>query len=547
MNIYILARSFNTQKKFLSNNPHLQNCSKFILGATSFFEEINNIIKHEESPCLILHDDVITPEDFLSNTESTIKILNENYEWGIAGNAGISTVAESNSKCVRFICDPHGSTNSTTDIFPAQSIDGNAILLNTPILRNKVSLPDFKGFQFYDIILSIETIKSGLAVLICPSLYLFHSSKGSQNNWNNFLPKVLPYFRRTLRNSSLTTLNGLIDNSQPAGDVDIVIDSLKVAATKHSKSLALVIRTCGKRNELLERTICSSLSLLVKFKFTKARLYVAYGNNSEITDELKFKLLTIFPNQIEFIFIPTSKPDNRFELIVKAVRKLEEDYIWFVDDDDWLFPNGASLLDYSLNCFIKNKTFFVGSSHFKEKNLENNPYGPVEEQRYFPPQDFIKNFSGDNYTPLPSCIFPRDSLKNLLSDIHLKNITYFEDYFCILSIMLSQNFSVCLLDLLYVGISIREDSDQSVSSLDRTVWDESKLYVFSYLMKDVNYYQYKLLECLKNQPRSLSSSSDADRLLRYIEIFLRTKFWQRIRPSVRNFYRICKRLKNLNK
>ena len=171
----------------------------------------------------------------------------------------------------------------------------------------------------------------------------------------------------------------------------------------------------------------------------------------------------------------------------------------------------------------------------------------MEEQRYFPPQDFIKNFSGDNYTPLPSCIFPRDSLKNLLSDIHLKNITYFEDYFCILSIMLSQNFSVCLLDLLYVGISIREDSDQSVSSLDRTVWDESKLYVFSYLMKDVNYYQYKLLECLKNQPRSLSSSSDADRLLRYIEIFLRTKFWQRIRPSVRNFYRICKRLKNLNK
>lgn len=68
-------------------------------------------------------------------------------------------------------------------------------------------------------------------------------------------------------------------------------------------------------------------------------------------------------------YFPCDLRDSRFLLVSEAIKNILSDYIWFVDDDDWLFPNSAEWLANTIRSAPSASTFFIGTEHFIEKKL----------------------------------------------------------------------------------------------------------------------------------------------------------------------------------
>lgn len=478
MNIYVVARSSESAEEFFKRHSFCKKNIRILLGEKSLFSVINNIIKTETAPALFVHDDIYFSKIFLDNAKKAIENLNDNYKsWGIVGNAGYAccSLGFNSSKIVRYIADPHGGPNLSGKIIPAETIDGNTILLNVPLLKEKnVYLPEISGFHCYDIILSIESIIKGLGVYIVPYLLCYHKSGGSQKGFDLALsnPQIVEYFSKTLKNLYIDSINGRILNNKPNGKYDLPLLALKASQKVNPISVSIVIRTTFERKELLFRAVQSVKS------------FISNSGNSSIYNCFIFSSFLV--DSDNYLGIPIkcfhfSGEDSRFFLVKKAFSFLKSDYIWFIDDDDWMFPNEAKLLTSTLLSAPISSTFFVGSQHFIEESLCGSWLGNsrVYPDRYFCPKQFYLSPHGQNQIPFSGMIFPRNKLSKLLEKCDDYSITYYEDYLVELLDIFSEEFFPVIIDKLFIGISIRK-SGNTVTENDRTKWWCSEAAVLYY-------------------------------------------------------------------
>jgi hypothetical protein len=174
--IYVIARDEDAVKLFKENNPCITS-AKFCVNPSSIFKVISEILFSDADYAIICHDDVTYPSSFNSIINDLVSKLNTDWpKWGIAGNSGISVVQNvCDNRIVKYAIEDGELPSSIGHILPAETIDGNTILLNCRSLRNaKISIPQYDGMHEYDTILSIATQYHGLSVLICPELACFH-------------------------------------------------------------------------------------------------------------------------------------------------------------------------------------------------------------------------------------------------------------------------------------------------------------------------------------------------------------------------------------
>ena len=184
----------------------------------------------------------------------------------------------------------------------------------------------------------------------------------------------------------------------------------------------------------------------------------------------------------------TSSPggiDSRYRLVRFAAESIEADYFWFVDDDDWVFPNEAERLGLVVNTAPENSIVFVGSQHFEEASLARSPNADATSYRSkaarpFPAEDFLASLSGENHSPFCGVLLSRAALLNVPPAVY-ERVTYFEDYMTILSALLQEDCFPVTVDKLFAGISLRR-SGNSVTEKDRRTWNESMSELASHLV-----------------------------------------------------------------
>lgn len=486
MKIYVPARSKEKAEYFKKSNPKLNNV-EFVFEIDSLFDFINNIItSSDDDYAIIAHDDVFFSCNFNQLAKDLVTELNTEWpNWGICGNAGITPVGYNlgTPNIVRYLFDPHGGPNHQRDIFAAESIDGNTILLNCKALKEyNVKLPSLPGFQLYDISLSVETLGSGLAVLISPKLACFHNSGGNQKNFDEAKknPTFQDYLSDRLSNRSIATLNGPIAFTYKRINTqrfDIEMRALENAAIgKRKHRVAIAIRTQFRSSAMLFRTVQSVLAFIATSGETTLFIPVIITDKSEhIPDNIS--------QYAEVIAIDRYKNNNdtRFLLVQDALANVDADYFWFVDDDDWLFPNEAERVALSIACSPPGSIFFLGSQHFIErlpsKDKVFDPSYSISPGRYYFPQDWVKSLSGSNHIPFCGIIFCASTLRKLPDHI-FKHITYYEDYTLQLFSLLNSETVPVIIDKLIAGISIRNNSfdesmENTVTQEDRTSWKRS--------------------------------------------------------------------------
>ncbi len=490
--IHVVARSKEHADAFKKRHPALCAAIRIELGHTSYFDALNAIISRSNEPYVcIVHDDVTLNTSFGASVANLVQELDEHWpNWGLVGNAGVASfrVGYAGSNLVRYVSDPHGGPNLTGYVIPAQSVDGNVMLVNVSAVRRaKVSIPKGAGFHMYDLLLSISILSAGLAIFVAPQLACWHGSPGDPNGYLS--ASQLWWVRKSLsgsiRNRVIQTINGPIrvppnvPNEVEATRVDLDLDSLRVAARGRSRKVtAIVVRTQLRRDPLLRRTLETVNAFIASAgDHTEFRCFVVTDFEKENHD-----LAVPIPPVLR-VSVPEGS-DSRYKLVQHAAQNIDADYYWFIDDDDWLFPNEAERLALVVNLAPSNSIIFVDAQCFRESTLRESEATPgfCTPARRFAASSFLQSLTGFNHTPFCGAVFSRSSLASLTSEACAK-VTYYEDYMTLLLGLLGSRSVPIVVDRLYAAISIRE-SGNTVTETDRTKWNASMAELVSQLVSD---------------------------------------------------------------
>ncbi|QWK79608.1 hypothetical protein [Ochrobactrum sp. BTU1] len=396
-------------------------------GTSSLFELLQNIIAGDDDYALFVHDDVFLPSGINAHIEELKKELDADWpNWGICGNAGIvAPTLAGNSRACRYLFDPHGGPSLCGYMLPAETIDGNMILLNCRALRQaSVSLPNFKGFQFYDISLSIETLAAGLAVLIAPNLACYHDSKGNQSEFDSaFSAKGLrDYLANRLSNELVYTLNGTLKlpSARTQGQFDICGKAIENASTGRPKAtIAFVIIFGSQDDASLSRAVTDTLKFSEVSQNQSIRTYVVAGNSDKNIDRLSHSNITV-------INIDLPHCDDRKSFLIRdAINVIEEEFVLFIEDGDYIVSENAEYISNLLTCLPKNSSLVVENRFFFKDSTEDLKNTVSKKGRHS--HDWPLIFNGIDELPLCSVFYSTKTLKRNPIDIYDK-ITFFENY-----------------------------------------------------------------------------------------------------------------------
>jgi hypothetical protein len=195
------------------------------------------------------------------------------------------------------------------------------------------------------------------------------------------------------------------------------------------------------------------------------------------------------PDSFEFIEAKSpSGKDSRFLLVREAVSRVKSDYYFFVDDDDWMFPNHAVTLKRTLAISPKGSVVFVDTQHYLEDDWSgldsagSSSY-TLSAGSVFPARNYIKGLSGKNFTPFCGVVLPSSTFEGI-SDDAFEQVEYAEDYFLILRSLYKNGIPI-IFDGHLAGISIRKDGN-TVTDVGATKWQRAKANVGYHLMNDAS-------------------------------------------------------------
>lgn len=477
MKINVVARNEESATGFIDRHRFFSDRINVVRNASSLFEVISTIVADGDDVEIFCHDDVYLPSDFLDSVSQWIDEATRDWpNWGMAGNAGVPLfpMGLGAHEVIRFLADPHGGPSGCEKTIPCQSVDGNLMIFNCKALRSKgFVMPRFSGFHLYDLVAGIETHRCGLAVLASPALFCFHDSKGSQAGFENAWKSLgfQNYLAERLVNRKILTVNGPVDVKPPdqatvtAESFDLPLTALLNASEgRPQPSVEIVTRTTFERLGLLERN-CLSVDVANDVAGVEIGHTIVTGNRAA---PKTFCDRSVVIHESDLV-------DDRYELVFAAASRSDADFVWFVDDDDWVFPNRIALVLKALSVCSNEALVCGGAVQFSEEFWGEGlgvEFGESFPLRVFYGKDLVKSFSGHNFLPFSACLLPTKVLKKLPEDF-VKRITFFEDFATILFVASNAPDWTMFLPWPLTGISIRSDGLQSVSMESREEWNRS--------------------------------------------------------------------------
>lgn len=491
--IYRLCRDRVTKSRLKKETETYLLPKTEMLSNLDYFEFLRKIIK--ESPvkfALVCHDDVVLPINIEQRVNEAIRKADLQYgsaNWAIIGNAGIEMYTE---EIVRYIRDPHTFVIPNKSIIPHISthIDGNTMLLNISNIREKlVEIPlVMTGFHLYDLVLVTESYKKGLLSLIDSSLYVTHTSKGNQEDFDvaKSTKMFQDYWRDSFINHTIKTINGDIQIEQDysylkQGQNNQRQDYYELISRVHANSLSkkepktlyLGIRTTLNRIPRLFRLLDSVHALQGLVEGLNIKVIIAVNNiDRKIFEEEKGKIQSYLNLSINLKYIPK---DERYyprvlalKEIVNSVPDSGDNYVWFIDDDDFVIPTHFDMIK---NLLHEEIILVADSIVFEESwNSKSTKSIPSKSsfKNIFKGAEFYKTLTGDNYIPLCSVIYPVNVLKEVFEENQLLG-DFYEDYSIFL--LSQKDKEVRSYPLSIAGISYHGENVSTGKS--RTHWDYS--------------------------------------------------------------------------
>ena len=466
--------------------PHVLEIGK------NYFPFLSRILLEATSEyVLVCLDDVVLPEDISERVAVVIARANRAYgsgNWGVVGNSGIEFLSEKLRSWMKG-SDMVSIPSPTHCPILATSLGENSLLLNVVALkRNGVSLPSPSNLDcLHGLILSIECYRKGLICLIDSGLFASHKNirepilppEAAQWDW------FRQYWRERFINHRLLTTFGSVDIAQDTGYLmlaggnrredfyDLVESVAFGSCTNVEKTITILTRTQLKRIGKLKRLL-DSVRMGGSFLRGNTRLEVFLSVNGvgrDFADE-QIEILKKEYSDLKISSVFSEETVDyypRVRAIKSVVDTLDETadaYIWIVDDDDFIFSPAVRYL----SIFLDERAILVGDSEVFLEKWSGDASIPEASVKYkkFDGSLYADCFSGENYVPVCSSIYPLRVIKQVFDELGMKG-DYLEDYTLFL-------FSMSRVDVRHVPVSIAGISfhgENTVLENDRTHWEYS--------------------------------------------------------------------------
>ena len=492
MPVFIACRSQETAERWQEQNRHFPGLDfKPVLGCRSLYRLLNSAVHDScDGITLFTHDDNWFGVGIEARIHALVDELKLRFpNWAVCGNAGVSYDGR---KVYHYLHDPHCGPDQGVAPKPVLTVDGNLILLNAALLRQSgLVLPDLGGFHGYDLVLSLECYRRELLVLADRRLMTMHKSAGDQKGFDLFVKSrpFADYFSQRFINHRIITLNGPVDMSEsvdysyagspetPAACSDIMklFDAALIKSRVHQKpTLTVVCRSILNRPMMLQRAVGSfAQAQLEGGELLAIQGCIVTDKDYGLLEEELRRLRRLYPGLPldGRAFAANSERSSRVNLILQSLEAIDTDYIWFVDDDDFILPGAALHLGRVL--FAQANIVAVGHSLVFDEQWSAG-LELCESSRpgiQFRAENIFNSFNGDNHVPVCGCVFPPRLIKNSLAKQAARG-DYYEDYFLLLNILNSRRLEIEAVDANLCGVSWRK-GDNTINQLDRSNWDFS--------------------------------------------------------------------------
>ncbi len=526
--IYRLCRDEKTITRFKEEGRKYQLPEQVLITGPDYFTFIEGIIRDcKDDFALLCHDDVVVPLNIAERVAECIEKANQycgSEKWGMVGNAGVEAIS---LRTVRFLKDPHTAVvpYRSTPI-PVVSVDGNVTLLNIKNLRkNKFELPaTVRGFHMYDFISLVECYRKKLLVLADSSLYVYHRSGGVQKGFDEFSSgsNFQEYWTKNFVNHTVHTINGPVkilnpdygylkeDSKDHRMDFYSLVKKqiLSIEDAKIRPVVNIVTKTNLRNLNMLKRMLQSvKISRKVVESYIDLKVIISINNAGSVDVKKAISEIENAAGSLEIKFIecdnktPMAPRLYAVKCAVESVKSADNQFIWIIDDDDFVFPKELK----TVSKYLDSNTIFIGQSEsFDETWSADNTFPDISVGKpgFYNEISYARNYLGDNHVPVCSVIFPAKALEEVFSEHQLLG-DYYEDYAMLFLAQIKYN--VQYLPILIAGVSHHDKN--TVFENDRTHWDYSYTTFLSEITNAgvVNNSSFELNSTLDNYSRNYKS------------------------------------------
>ena len=448
----------NIWQQIIADNPKID---IRLIESVSFIAECLDLSKHNF--ILLCEESIIIAKDFACNINNLILELEAIMpNWGMVSPIGMLT----DGKIVNYLKNLNG-LNPTKSSYPkpALAVAGNIILINKrALISNNITFTEFSDLNDFAIKLSVKILQQNMLAIIDCRLIAYDQLEYNQKDILKLINKNLPINQQQYFSKSL-----------------IILHSYR------KPSINIVCRTQLNRANLLTRMVESvAKSYLANSSLLDVKITILTDQDKLMLKGEVDRLNLVAPSlTIEAKWIqPSVKYHSRTHLVIKAVESSISDYIWFVDDDDYVSANALSIIGHNLS--VTAKTLLIACSYGRFEQWRDDATAPYRSTiiRSYDSDNIFKLHQGENYIPICSCVFPAKLLQQQIADLKLIG-DYYEDYALILLALGCTQSELIILNAYIANISIRKQGN-SITQQDRTYWHYSYINFVSELTKSKN-------------------------------------------------------------
>ena len=434
--------------------------------------------------------------EFGSEVRHLIEDLDRRFpRWGACGNRGCVWDGAVRYDYTAYTHNQGGGIGAALAPRPVFTLDDNLVLINCRNLRD-CELADLGELEslIFGVPLSLECLRHGLPLFVDPRLFTVRTAQHGAASVMALgaSAEFRSYYREHFINHQVPWPDVDVDTTsyvdydyaaRPAHrpvqrDLLELFEQNLTAARRRRPSISLCCRTQFGRPELLWRALASFTASKVEARACldlDVRLLTDCepGLSAAHLDALRREFPAL---SLECWYHAVRPPrHSRADLLLGALGRAETDYIWFVDDDDYIMPGALQALARTLmpadDLLVVADSLKVEETWATPDGEESSTLTDSHIANKFSHQNLFRVLAGANHIPICSVLWPVRFMAKCLADRRALG-DYNEDYFMLLAALSAPQVEVRPLGAVIAGVSFR-GADNTVNETDRAAWHYS--------------------------------------------------------------------------
>jgi hypothetical protein len=500
--LYVLCTNTASSKKWQALAGYYNDLDVNPVVALSAIEKIRHLAAAAEGPFLVCADTVWLGLGMAAHAKLLIEELNARFpNWALCGNRGMRW----DGQCLYdYSYDMNsGGLQTASCAHPVISLDDGVLLVNPAILNGHKRLAPALKHRRPGVLLSLECLQNGSVMAVSPRLLAMRNgaTEGDQEQALDSDPAFREYYRGSFLNHHLATPDGTLHLSEIVDyqyvsepwaataqqDVLQLYDKcLELSRDAARPSLTICCRTQFQRLEMLERAVLS-FSAFRQHSSALADVVVRLISDAPpdaVAPEVR-RLQECYPGAALECWYHEIRPNrhSRTDLLLAAIERADTDYIWFIDDDDFVNAAMGPALARSLaagqplvivaSASKIQETWQVesGADRTGAKGAGRLELTRAEAVASYQAVHVFRILKGLNFVPICGMILPVPLMRERISKVRALG-DYNEDYFLLLLALTASRVEVCLLNCELSSVSIRGE-ENTVTQKDRSGWNMS--------------------------------------------------------------------------